>query len=90
MVFHGLLVYLIQEEFWKKNKCHTVPMYLIIRWVPFLSLRYVYQLDQFCFNMFFSLPKQSQISGSILKDGSRFLSCFGRGKNLSYIWCIKY
>ena len=41
-------------------------------------------LMQFCCNTSFTLPKQSQRSRSVLKDGSRFLGLFWKKKTLSY------
>ena len=37
---------------------------------------------KFCCNMSFTLPKQSQKSRSILKDGSRFLGLFWKEKTV--------
>ena len=41
-------------------------------------------LCKFCYETSFALPKQSQRSRSILKDGSRFLGLFWKEKTLSY------
>ena len=39
---------------------------------------------KFCYNMHFTLPKQSQRSRSVLYDGSRILGLFWKVKTLSY------